>query len=371
MTELLLPPPVLPAGPTTDPAEVLGLAEGMFAIDVLTAALVRFGAVQALTDGPLSIPDWARRTGMTERASAVVASLFEVLRIVEPDSIEPGSVEPARERWQLTALAEEFLLPDAPWSIVAVYEALAQRPDCQAMATVMAAAEPDTGPGPDADLDWAAGMGGLEFARYFLRSTDSRNTYLAHAVAERFRPSGPRLLDVAGGSGLYSCALARAYPALRPVLLEQPPVDVLAREAIAERGCADQVSVVTGDMFSAAFGAERDAAGLCEFDDVLMSNVVHDWDLPEVRRLFVAAWQALRPGGQLVLHDAFLGHGRQRDRPVAEYSGLLMKFTAGRCHLLTDISDALGAAGFTAVQSSPSVVNRDLVVARKPAGAHR
>jgi ubiquinone/menaquinone biosynthesis C-methylase UbiE len=255
-------------------------------------------------------------------------------------------------------------LPDAPWSIVPVYQALVSRPDCEAMAAVMAATEAGAEPKPDAELDWAAGMGGLDFARFFLRSTDSRNTYLAHAVAQRLRPCGPRLLDVAGGSGLYSCALARAYPGLRPVLLEQPPVDVLAREAIEQRGLADRVSVLTGDMFSAEF----DATG---FDTVLMSNVVHDWDLPQVATLLAVAWRALRPGGQLVLHDAFLGHGPVRDRPVAEYSGLLMKFTAGRCHSLADLRTALVTAGFDSIEVAPSVVNRDLVVAVKPVGAIR
>lgn len=371
MTDLLMPPPMLAAGPSTDPAEVLGLAESMFAIDVFTAALVRFGAVRALRDGALTTPDWARQAGMTERATRVVASLFEVLGVVEPVSAaaeRATDVPGAPEAWQLSTLATEFLLPDAPWSIVPVYEALVRRPDCEAMAAVMAATDAGAEGEPDGELDWAAGMGGLDFARFFLRSTDSRNTYLAHAVAERLRPRGPRLLDVAGGSGLYSCALARAYPGLRPVLLEQPPVDLLAREAIEQRGLADRVSVRTGDMFSADFGTED---GLRDFDTVLMSNVVHDWELPEVVTLLSAAWRALRPGGQLVLHDAFLGHGPTRDRPVAEYSGLLMKFTAGRCHSLADIRTALLAAGFDSVEVAPSVVNRDLVVAVKLAGAER
>ena len=239
------------------------------------------------------------------------------------------------------------------------------------MAAVMAATEAGADPEPDGELDWAAGMGGLEFARFFLRSTDSRNTYLAHAVAERLRPGGPRLLDVAGGSGLYSCALATAYPGLRPVLLEQPPVDILAREAIEQRGLADRVSVRTGDMFSADFGAGSGDGGLRDFDTVLMSNVVHDWELPQVATLLSAAWRALRPGGQLVLHDAFLGHGPARDRRIAEYSGLLMKFTAGRCHGLDDIRAALLAAGFESIEVAPSVVNRDLVVAVKPSGVNR
>jgi SAM-dependent methyltransferase len=390
MTELL-PPPLLSAGPTSDPAGLLEVAEGMFAIDVLTAALVRFGAVEALADEPLALDAWAARTGMSERAATVVAGLLTAHGALarRPDG--------ARE---LTALGREFLLAGSPWSIVPVYEALAGRPDCEAMAGVMAAGRAPGGPGdpggpggpggpdgpggpggpdgpggdggqagpggPPEDLDWVGGMGGLEFARAFLRSTDSRNTYLAHAVAARLRPSGPRLLDVAGGSGLYSCAVVRAYPGVSAVLLEQPPVDQLAAEAIAERGLTERVEVRQGDMFSAGFTSVGEA-----FDDILMSNVVHDWGPPEVARLLGAAYDALRPGGRLWLHDAFLGHGGDADRAVAAYSGLLMKFTPGRCHHLDEITGALSAAGFGAVEIAPTVVNRDLVVAAKPEGPNR
>lgn len=357
MNELLLPPPALPAGPVSDPAALLGLAEGMFAIDVLTAAVVRFGAVEALAEGPLDADLLARRTGMTARATAVVASLFEVLGVVE---VTDGV-------YRLTPLAGEFLIGSSPWTIVPVYEALAGRPDCEAMAGVMAAADQDAPAEPD--LDWAAGMGGLEFARAFLRSTDARNTYLADAVARRLRPVGPTLLDVAGGSGIYACALLRAYPGMRATLLEQPPVDQLAREAIADRGMSDRVEVVTGDIFAPGFGTADNPDALRGVDTVLMSNVVHDWDTPDVARLFQAAGRVLRPGGQLVLHDAFLGNGRERDRAVAEYSGLLMKFTSGRCHVLSDITTALAASGFTGIEVVQTVVGRDLVIANRPTGA--
>ena len=41
------------------------------------------------------------------------------------------------------------------------------------------------------------------------------------------------LLDIAGGSGIYACALAAHYPALQATVLEKPPVDRIAAAAIA------------------------------------------------------------------------------------------------------------------------------------------
>jgi cyclopropane fatty-acyl-phospholipid synthase-like methyltransferase len=210
----------------------------------------------------------------------------------------------------------------------------------------------------DESLDWMGGMAGLEFARMFLRSTDARNTYLASALTQHFRPTGPLLLDVAGGSGLYACHLVEANPGLSAVVLEHPPVDALATESIAGRGLSDRVSVVAGDIFSAALPAG--------FDTVLMSNVIHDWDVGDVERLLVAGFDAVRPGGALVLHDAFLDRSRASYQAVAEYSALLMKFTAGRCYSLEETDRLLRRAGCRSVEVVPTVVGRDLVIARKP-----
>ena len=54
---------------------------------------------------------------------------------------------------------------------------------------------------------------------------------VARAVA--FKPHR-RLLDIAGGSGVYACCLVEEHPHLRATVLERPPVDEVARTAIAE-----------------------------------------------------------------------------------------------------------------------------------------
>jgi Predicted O-methyltransferase len=57
------------------------------------------------------------------------------------------------------------------------------------------------------------------------------------------------LLDIGVGSGIYACAIAARYPHLEVVVFDQVLVDRIAGKLIAERGCAECVSVITGDMF--------------------------------------------------------------------------------------------------------------------------
>ena len=57
-----------------------------------------------------------------------------------------------------------------------------------------------------------------------------------------------RLLDIAGGSGIYACALVANHPKLSATVFERAPVDGITRKMIAKRGFQDRVDVKAGDI---------------------------------------------------------------------------------------------------------------------------
>ena len=185
-----------------------------------------------------------------------------------------------------------------------------------------------------------------------------RVVYLGPSVARAvdFRDA-TRLLDVAGGSGIYACAIVARHPHLRATVLEKPPVDAVARRAIERRGCAAKVDVVAGDMLREHWPAGCDAH--------LISNVLHDWDEPVVKDLLARSHRALSPGGLLVIHDAHLNESKTGPLPVAKYSALLMHSTEGRCYSVAEIGGWLEAAGFDEVQFKPTAADRSVVTARR------
>ena len=133
----------------------------------------------------------------------------------------------------------------------------------------------------------------------------------------------PRLLDIGAGSGIYACSIAAQHTHLKAIAFDQSPVDRIAAKLIAERGCADRVSVATGNMFD----------GLPSGCDVhLYSNVLHDWGVPEVKKLFAASHAAMKPGDLLIIHDAIVNAEKNGPLHVVEYSCLLMHSTQGKCY---------------------------------------
>src|SRR5664279_6410251 len=155
-------------------------------------------------------------------------------------------------------------------------------------------------------------MEGAAFASQFTAAMDCRGVYLAPEMAQRLDCARyHHLLDVAGGSGIYACAIVARHPHLRATVLEKAPVDRLAGQALAERGLVERVSVATGDMFQDRFSEGCDIH--------LFSNVLHDWDGPQVEQLLAKSYAALMPGGMIVVHDAHIDAAKIGQLPVAAY----------------------------------------------------
>jgi predicted O-methyltransferase YrrM len=188
---------------------------------------------------------------------------------------------------------------------------------------------------------------------------DARGLYLGPAAARALDLSGRRsLLDIAGGSGIYCCAFVERHPHLAGTVFERPPVDAVTRRALAARGFDDRVTVVAGDMLHEPLPHGHDVH--------LISNVLHDWDVPAVDTILTASFAALPPGGLLVIHDAHLNADKTGPLPVAAYSVMLMHATEGRCYGVGEMFERTASAGFRDQAFVETAGDRSLVTARKP-----
>ena len=150
--------------------------------------------------------------------------------------------------------------------------------------------------------------------------------------------------------------MVAVHSELSATVLEQPPVDAIVRKEIAKHGLSDRVQVASGDMFKVAWP---------EADIVLLSNVLHDWDVPEMRALLVKAAETLPVGGLLIIHDAFINDDKTGPHPVAEYSALLMNITQGKCYSSVEYGAVLRELGFAVGPYQDTVADRGFMTAVK------
>ncbi len=340
----------LTASPATDPLELYRLRDGFYATDLLAAALVHLDLFTHLDGRPSSLDDLCQDLGLARRPADVMLTLFVALELL----CRKGG------QFHLTPVAREHLVKSSPRFIGPYYAALKDRPVCRDYVAVLKTGQPANWGGYKNEKDWTRAMEDPAFADPFTAAMDCRGATLGPAAARAVDCAGrTRLLDVAGGSGIYACAFVARHPHLQATVFEKPPVDGVARRAIASRGFHDRVSVVAGDMIAGEWPAG--------FDLHLVSNVLHDWDEPLVVDLLNKSSRALAPGGMLVIHDAHLNDDKSGPLPVAKYSALLMHSCQGRCYSTAEIRNYLGAAGFRDVRFTPTVVDRSVITATKPA----
>lgn len=334
--------------PATDPLEIYRYRDGLYAVDLLTAAITELDFFTWLAAGPRSQAEICTELGLAERPVDVMLTLFAA----------NGFVRAERGVFHVTPLAQEHLVRTSPFFIGPYYASLKERPVVRDYVKILRTGKPANWGSFQHQKEWRAAMLTEEFASGFTAAMDCRGVYLGAAMANAVDATDRRrLLDIAGGSGIYACAMVARHAHLTAAVFERPPVDAIARTMIAKRGYADKVNVVAGDMFTDPLPRG--------FDLHLYSNVLHDWDVDKVRPLLAASFAALEPGGMLIVHDAHLNADKTGPLPVAKYSALLMSVTEGRCYSIAEMGMLLGEAGFSEVRHAATAADRSIVTARK------
>src|SRR5262245_9132799 len=293
----------LTVGPQSDPSSLYRYRDGVFAVDLLTAALVDLDFFTWLAGKPADNESICRAFGVKERPVDVMLTLFVAM----------GLLQRQGQLLSLTQLAREHLVKHSSWCLYPYFASLRDRQTCKDMLTVLRTGKPANWESQKDLKAWAEAMEDEKFATQFTAAMDCRGVLLGQAVAKQSDLSQrSHLLDVAGGSGIYACSIVAAHPHLRATVLEKPPVDKVARNAIAKRGFTERVSVIAGDMFADPLPSGCDVH--------LISNVLHDWDEPVVKALLAKSFQALPHGGMVVIHDAHINVDKSGPLHVAEYS---------------------------------------------------
>jgi hypothetical protein len=339
---------MLPTLPQTEPTMLYRHRDGLYATDLLTAALVELDLFTYLSSRRADAPTICCELGITERPGDVMLTLFVAMGLLRRDGTA----------YELTDVAREHLVSTSPWFLGPYYASFKERPVCKDFVTVLRTGRPRNWASAPVQQEWARAMENPDFARQFTAAMDCRGMYLGRSVARAVDLNWhTQILDIAGGSGIYACCLVEEYPHLRATVLEKPPVDRVAAKAIADRGFSAQVSVHASDMFADALPGG--------FDVHLFSNVLHDWDVPVVAQLLAASASALPGGGLLIIHDAHLNEDKSGPLPVAAYSTLLMHSSEGRCYGISEMRGLLHETGFGKVQFIETVADRSVITATK------
>jgi len=334
--------------PTTDPSSIYRHRDALYASDMLIVALKSLDLFTHIAHNPQTLETICQTFSIHRRPADVLTTFL----------VASGWLVCNEGVFEVSQSAREFLVKGSPWYIGPYFPPTSDRPIARDLLECLRTDKPANFASRKNHDDWHKAMETESFAREFTEMMDCRGVFLAQVLAKQLKLSEhKRLLDVAGGSGVYACSLCAHHDGLNATVLEKAPVDQIARKAISERGFDDRVSVVAGDLF------EHWPAG---FDIHLLSNVLHDWNEETVKQILQRSWDSLENGGMMLVHDTFLNENKTGPLHVAEYSILLMHVTQGRCYSEREISDWALEIGFVFDQRVESGAMRSALIYRKP-----
>jgi predicted O-methyltransferase YrrM len=169
-----------------------------------------------------------------------------------------------------------------------------------------------------------------------------------------------RMLDVGGGSGAYSIAFAQANPALHSVVLDLATVTPITERYVSSAGLGDRVRTCIGDFRAGSLGEN--------YDLVLISAICHMLSPEENRDLMARAFDALAPGGRVVVQDFLLQPNKAGPRFAALFSlNMLVGTGSGASYSEAEYRAWLDTAHFGDVRVVRLPGPAALVIGTKPA----
>ncbi|MFB3852344.1 MAG: methyltransferase [Vicinamibacterales bacterium] len=199
---------------------------------------------------------------------------------------------------------------------------------------------------------------GQDWARPFIAAMHWRGRQQAPSVVNLIGVDGVgRVLDVGGGSGIFSMAFVRAAAGINAVVFDLPAVVPLAKNYIETEGFAAQVSVEPGDYLTDPLPSG--------FDLVLMSAVIHS-NSPEENRLLVRkAAAALNSGGRVAIVDWVMSEDRTEPAIGALFAlNMLVGTSAGDTYTESEVRRWMTDAGLTDILRREAPAGTSVMVGR-------
>lgn len=338
--------------PAEDATPIFELFRGVYATQLLTAAVAHFQLFEKLAAGPKREADLQGELGLERRPFRVLTTALAAMQLLTcRDGI-----------WHLTELSRQHLLPSAPFAVAGYVGLAADAPEVKEMVERLRTNKP-AGAGEEEGAAFIFGEG-IESAM----ERDASARWLTLALAGRAKNVAPylasaidlssaeHLVDVGGGTGIYAIACLQKFANLKATVFDSPEVLKVAKEMAQAYGVEDRLTLVAGDMFSDS---------LPHGDVYLLSNILHDWDEPECLSLCQKIAGVLPTGGRLLIHDVFLQDDLQGPLPISLYSAALFTLTQGRAYSQKEYHDWLQTAGLTSVPAIPTHIHCGVIVGKK------
>jgi hypothetical protein len=323
--------------PLTEPmqAETLspdGLLQLGFAYWGSKAVLsaVELGLFSTLARGPLSADQLADRLGVHPRSAL---DFFDAL-------VSLGMLSRRDGQYANTPETDLFLDEAKPTYVGGVFQLSTERlyGFWGSLTEALRTGKPQNEM-KDGDNFFEVGYREPDLLRKFLDGMTGVSMGSAIALADKIPWAQYRtVIDIGCAQGCLPVQLARRHSHLTGGGFDLPPVGPIFEDYVSSFDLGDRLRFHPGDFF---------ADPLPSADVLVMGHILHDWDLEQKRLLIGKAYNALSPGGLLVVYDGVIDDDRRENSFGLLMSlNMLIETNGGFDYTGADCRGWLAAAGF-------------------------
>ena len=303
---------------------------------------------ELLSERPLAIDEIAAAKGIARRpAEALLAVCASI-----------GLIELRDDRFSLTPLAEDYMLPSSPTYFGWKFDAWRLIYSVWSPDSLRDAVLSDKPQGVFSDPGGAFAAWHGEHAADFTRAMHSASIGPAMVWPSKVDLAKNRvMLDIGGGSGAHSIGAVTLRPKLNAIVLDRAPICAIAREFAEKYSVADRVSTQTGDIFEDRYpGADLHFYGM----------IFHDWPPERCYLLARKSFESLPSNGRIVVHEMLFNDDRTGPFPVAAFNVDMLIAMPGQQYSGRELSAMLKEAGFGKIEVTPTFGYWSIVTGVKP-----
>lgn len=303
------------------PDRIFELAQGFMAAKHLFAAN-ELGLFEALGEGPADLAGLAARTGLPRRTARISADAMVAL----------GLLDKHGDHYANTPAAATFLSGTTPADFrpLLVFWDKISYPAWTDLATALGRGRPTR---QIFDID-------DELVPVMSAGIEAATAGACHALPSAAGlPVGSRVLDIGGGTGSWSAALAHADPTLTATVFELPEVAAVAAQRLRAGGLSARVDVRAGNILTDDVPPGYDA--------FLVANLAH-YFTPETNQAVLRKVRAAaEPGARLLLADFWTDPTHTRPLPAALMAGeFAIHVDDGDVHSADEVATWLDRTGW-------------------------
>jgi 3-hydroxy-5-methyl-1-naphthoate 3-O-methyltransferase len=173
-----------------------------------------------------------------------------------------------------------------------------------------------------------------------------------------------RVLDLGGGSGIYSIMLAKQNPHIEAVVFDFPMVCEVTNEYIQQFNASSQVSTLEGNFLEDKIPKD--------FDVVILSQILHGYSPEECGRILGLAKQAMKSKGLLIVNEFCMDDDKTGPLFPALFAlNMVVGSKGGNSYSSEELHQMLETNGFHEIRTRRLLGPMSLITAEKRGNRQR